>query len=228
MGAEAGYLGKVVIGSAALSANTVAEMGAWNISGMENDMLDETEFTDTFKNYVLGMGDGGTVTFSGNYDSTNTAGQVALKTLYETQASTQAIRLYFGDGYNDYFFCDEDTTCIVQSVDDLGTDQSGLGKIGFTLKVSGGFMRKAVGSWDSSVAYKVDFSDAGFTITKDGGMTSFVALGFVAAQTLIVRGTTLNNSTFTIDAGGVAADVLTVTAATVLEANEETARLISY
>ncbi len=227
MGTEAGFLGKVIIGSSDLSANTVAEMGAWNISGTDGDMLENSQFTDTMKSYLPGMGDGGIITFSGNYDPTNTAGQVVLLTLYETQGSTNALRFYFGSGFADFWFCDENTTCLIQSVDDFGTDQSGLGKIGFTFKVSGGYMRKATGNWDSSVAYKLDFDGAN-AVTKDGGTTAFGSLGFVQNQTLIVRGTTLNNTTYTIATGGVAADVLTIDETNVAEVNEETARLISY
>ncbi len=220
MGTEAGYLGKVSLGT-----DMVAELGQWNITGQENDLLNDTQFEDTLKSFVPGRGDGGIVNFSGNYDPTDTNGQIALRTLYQTQAATNELRLYFGSGVNEFWFCEDETICLMQSLDDVGTDKSGLGKIGFSLKVSNGYMKRAVGSWDSSASYKVDFADAGYTITKDGGTTSFVTLGFTVGQVLTVRGSASNDGRYIILI--VAADVLTVNEALTLEENLETGRFIS-
>jgi len=194
-----GYKGKVTIG-----ASKVAEMGSWSVSGQECEMLEDSEFGDDVKTYVPGRIDGGVVTFSGHYDPDDTV-QTALHTAYQNKTQVNNIRLYYGSGTAEFFFCETDTTCEVQSIDDLGVDQSGLGTIGFSLKVSGNVLKKATAVFDGTIS----FTSSNKRLTRTGG-TSFITLGFVAGQTLTVRGSTNNDGEYTIAAGGVASTYLTV------------------
>jgi len=208
MATEAGYLGKVTI-----ATDKVAELGTWNIAGQAIELVEDSQFGDTFKSWKASVGDGGTVTFSGHYDPDDANGQTALQTLYNTKAETNELRLYFGDGFADFFYCKGDVTCYVSAVSDLGVDQNGLGTIEFTLKVSEGFLRKADACYDATAVYHCSINAVAKTFTKIGGGGTFAALGFVAAQQITVRGFAVatNNVEYTIDAGGVADNVLTTT-----------------
>ena len=89
MSAMGGRLAAVYYGSA-----KVAGIGEWSGSGCIPDIAEATAFGDTVKTWVeVGIGDAGTITFSGNYDPADTAGQVALQALKNTGA--QLTNLYF-------------------------------------------------------------------------------------------------------------------------------------
>ncbi len=211
MGTKAGYLGKATIGT-----DKIAELGAWSITGQEIDIVEDSQLGDTFKSYKSSQGDGGIVTFSGNYDSADTNGQIALLTLFASKESTNEIRLYFGSGFADFFYCKDTVTCNVQSVN-IGTDQTGLGTIEFQLKVSHGWMRKADAAYDAvdGAGYACSIILSPFTMTKASGGSTFGALGFLAGQEITARGWTTagNNKEYTIAGGGVADNVLTTVAA---------------
>ncbi len=71
-----GVNGKVMYGTVVIS-----EMVSWSLSGFSMPVTSApTAFGDTgTKVYeVAELGEGGTVEFNGNYDPSNTAGQVAL------------------------------------------------------------------------------------------------------------------------------------------------------
>lgn len=195
-----GYKGKAAIG-----ADKIAEMGNWSISGQEAEMLEDTQFEDECKSYVPGRIDGGVVSYNGHYDPTDTDGQTALLTAYENKTQINSIRLYYGSGAADFFFCETDVTCEVQSIDDLGVDQSGLGTIGFSLKVSGNILKKATAVFDGTIS----FTEGNKRLTRTGG-ASFVTLGFVSGQILTVRGSTNNDGEYTIADGGVLSTYLVV------------------
>lgn len=185
-----GYRGKVSLGAA-----IIAEMGAWGITGQECEMIEDTQFRDTIKSYVPGRLDGGVVTFNGNYDPDNTE-QTALHTAFQNKTEINNIRLYYDDVAtydNGFFFCETDVTCTVQSIDDLGVDQSGLGTIGFSLKVSGNLLKKASAVFDGIIT----FTSGTKRMTRTSG-TSFITLGFSVSDILTVRGSTNNNGEFTI------------------------------
>jgi len=137
MAVEPGYNGKVEVNS-----SEVLEMGAWSISGMENEMLPSTSFGDDFLEVTPGRGDGGIVTISGNYDPLDTpTGQAYLIARWIDKAAVTDLHLYFGDGDDDYFEKSAGNVYVV-SIDGPSTDQAGLATIGFVCKLSGGYWKK--------------------------------------------------------------------------------------
>ena len=58
-----------------LGANKVLGMGTVALSGVDTDLLDKTEFGDDWKQWEVGLKDGGEFTFNGMYDSADATGQ---------------------------------------------------------------------------------------------------------------------------------------------------------
>ena len=137
MSVQPGYKGKVVANSI-----TVSEMGNWAMSGMLNAMLESSAFEDTFNKYEYGRGDGGTVTFSGSYDPDASAGEGQDYILAAWKAKTDVadLALYYSD--TGYFEPSSGATVKVETVDGPSVDKDGIGTIGFTLRISGGYLEK--------------------------------------------------------------------------------------
>ena len=137
--------GKVTIG-----ANTVVGMGTWSLDGIQTDEFDSSAFGDTWKKFEYGMKDGGTVSFNGHYDPTDTTGQQALQQANLYNSALTDLRLYIDN--TSYFepcqttgyFSPNLTTGAPTKLSNIkitsyniGLDKSGLGTISFTGKVSG-------------------------------------------------------------------------------------------
>ena len=58
----------------------LAGMGKWSIPGAKADLIENTAFGQEFKTRVMGLQDGGTIAFSGNFDSEDSQGQASLRT----------------------------------------------------------------------------------------------------------------------------------------------------
>lgn len=80
---------KVAIGS-----NKVSGMGTVTLSGVESDLLDKTEFGDTWKQWEVGLKDGGELTFEGLFDPDDTNGQEYLRSANENNTEVTDIRFY--------------------------------------------------------------------------------------------------------------------------------------
>jgi hypothetical protein len=119
----------------------VAGMGQLNLSGFTRETLEDTEFGDDIKSFVFGMGDGGTVDFSGIYDPADTTGQVALDALCAagTTLSTGTAGLAFYIDSTSYWSLDAGTMLLTKS-HAITMEKNGLGQISFSAKVSGGKM----------------------------------------------------------------------------------------
>ena len=138
MTAERGYKGKVTLG-----ADTVAEMGRWEWTGINNALLDSSQLGDEFDSFEYGRGNGGVVTFSGWYDPDCTH-QGTLFTAAKDKTDVSTIRLYFGSGASDYFEPDTSVVCKITQCSAVSVDKdaTGLAPISFTMTVSGGVLVK--------------------------------------------------------------------------------------
>jgi hypothetical protein len=133
MAVKVGRLAKV-----ALAANKVAEMGVWSIDGITNDLIESTEFGDSFKTYEFGFSDYGTVSFSGYWDMTDTNGQKILESAHKNKSKIANIRFYV-DAASYYT---PDTTSVTDAGILIETlriafDKAGIGTIEFTAKCTG-------------------------------------------------------------------------------------------
>lgn len=120
-----------------LNGGAISLMGTWSLSGQAVDLLEMTAFQDEYKQYTPGLKDGGTISFSGLYDGTDTAGQTALRNYNANNTSVTDIRLYV----NDTSYWTPSTTsplsfCWVTSFE-IGAEISSLATASFEMKVSG-------------------------------------------------------------------------------------------
>lgn len=137
-------------GKVTLGANTIVGMGTWSLDGIQTDEFDSSAFGDTWKKFEYGMKDGGSVSFNGHYDPTDTTGQQAVQQANLYNSALTDLRLYvdntsyFEPCQTTGYFSPNLTTgaptklsnCRVTSFN-IGLDKSGLGTINFTAKVSG-------------------------------------------------------------------------------------------
>ena len=84
-----GFKGKVTLG-----ANTVLGMGTWSWSGLNRDLLEDTEFSDEADDYIYSLLRCGTISFSGNYKKDDTTGQDVLRAALLNQTEITDIRFY--------------------------------------------------------------------------------------------------------------------------------------
>jgi hypothetical protein len=133
MAVRVGFRGSVRVGT-----YTVAEMGQWSIDGISVELLESTSFGDEWKEYQLGIGDYGTVSFSGNFDMTDTTGQVILESAQRNKSKIGTIRFYVDNTsyYTPNITANSDAGVLMQTVK-ISFDKSGIGKIDFSGKCTG-------------------------------------------------------------------------------------------
>lgn len=219
-----GHRGKVTIG-----AVTVGSMNSWNLPGIENEMLEKPLFGEEWKQFEYGQGDGGEIQFSGFYDADDAAGQTILNGYAESKANCSNLRLYYGKLSSEFYRAIPGAVCLVKNVKKGAVDtKTGLVPIQFTFQISNGYFSRVAGCYAATdISFTHTAGAANDTINKPGG-TTFLAT-FLAGQTLVVEGSTSNNLVLTIKAGGVAANVLTVSEDTITsEAAGGAVSLISF
>lgn len=120
-----------------LGSTKILGMGTWQMSGVNTDLLDKTEFGDTWKQYVLGLLDGGEITFNGLYDPTDSEGQTALRTANE--AGTELTDLRFWVDNTSYWApaTTNPTSHLLISQWQVSVDKAGLAQSSFTAKIAG-------------------------------------------------------------------------------------------
>jgi len=132
MGAQVGRACKIEY-----LGNSIAGMGTWTISGVDIDTLEDTEFADTYKTYLVGLRESGTIAFNGFYDPTDATGQTLLRTAWGVGTAITNIKLYV----NALSYWIPATTGPTSSVYitswDVSADKSGLVACSFTAKISG-------------------------------------------------------------------------------------------
>ena len=130
MAAIGGRLASVYYGS-----NKIAGLGVWTMSGFVPDVLESTAFGDTVKSWVeAGIGDAGTITFSGNYDPADTNGQVALNALQNTGA--QLTNLYFYESTSVFWRVQAGGYLVISKFGAPSMSKNALATVSFECKVS--------------------------------------------------------------------------------------------
>ena len=130
MGSVGGRAAKVTYGSV-----LIAGLGEFSFSGFVPVMQEDTAFGDTVKKYMAaGINDPGTVSFSGNYDPTDTTGQTALDVL--CAAGTGIPNLYFYITATKYWSVDVGGLIFITKSNAVTMTKNGLGTVSFTGQVS--------------------------------------------------------------------------------------------
>lgn len=128
--------GKVMLGSV-----VVANIKEWQISGFTMGTQETTAFGTTVKTYIPdGCGDPGTLSFSGNYDPSDTTGQAALDAL--CVAGTTSTNLYLYANTSTFWRVGTGGNIITTKGLAKTLPQSGLGTTSFEGKVSGAAMEQ--------------------------------------------------------------------------------------
>jgi hypothetical protein len=131
------------LASVELNGNTIAEMSSYTYTGYTADTIDVTAFCDSSKDFVPSLIDPGEITITGNYDYTDTNGQIALEAAVEagTEYGPDEIKFYL-DGQcsgNGYYLTPETGGVIIWTKSKaIGMSAAGVGTIEFTGKLSGG------------------------------------------------------------------------------------------
>jgi len=133
-----------------LGASTIVGQGTWSMNGITLDQLESTSFGDSWKKFVLGMRDGGTLGFNGFYDPADTTGQEALLNYQINGTEVTSLRMYIDNTsywepcQTTGYFTPNDVTGNITvksyaliTTASIGADKSGLMTISFEAKVSG-------------------------------------------------------------------------------------------
>jgi hypothetical protein len=112
-------------------------MFSFEMSGVTTDLLDTTCFGDTWKQVSPGLLDGGTITFSGLYDKTDSTGQAQMRTYNLSQTLVTSLRIYI----DNTSYWTPKTTGPVSGVYvtewKVNGEKAGMVNASFTVKVSG-------------------------------------------------------------------------------------------
>lgn len=131
-----GKSGKVMLGSI-----SVANIKEWSISGFTMGTLETTAFGTTIRTFIPDdAGDPGTISFSGTYDASDSAGQAAIEALCE--AGTTSTDLYLYANTSTFFRVGSGGSIIHTKGKAITFPRIGLGTISFEGKVSGAAMEQ--------------------------------------------------------------------------------------
>lgn len=120
-----------------LGSTTVVGVGSWELNGVATDLVEVSAFGDSLKQYMLGMQDGGTITFSGTYDPADSTGQTQLRTYNEDGTEVTSIRFYIDA--NSYWTPTTTNPASYVLITDwsITASQADSLRMSFTAKVSG-------------------------------------------------------------------------------------------
>ncbi len=133
-----GVNGKVLYGSV-----VVAEQVSWSMSGMSQPTVAApTAFQDTGAKVkvVTELPDPGTIEFNGNYDPSDTNGQIALAAICEV--GTHLTNLYLYANTSTFWRVSGSGYIIVTKANAITLPRSGFGTISFGGDVSSDFMEQ--------------------------------------------------------------------------------------
>lgn len=135
MASAKGKNSKVTVGA---GDSTISLMGTWSISGQAADQLEETAFGDSYKKYVMGLLDGGTVSFSGLFDPADTNGQAVLRTANADSTLLTSVKFWINTVS---YYTPSYTSVIGSGVYitswEIGSEKAGLMTASFSAKVTG-------------------------------------------------------------------------------------------
>lgn len=150
--------------SARAFMHTIANLSNWSLSQPGPELLDKTVMGDDWKQVTPGIRDGGTISFSGFFDWTDTTGQKKLiDDLNAGNVITYPGTPHTSEGWRFELWPDDDTSvgstgrkvgCFKFSTEagtttlskdlvltsvDVGQDKSGIGSISVNMKISDGY-----------------------------------------------------------------------------------------
>lgn len=139
MSAITGKGGKVMYGSVVL-----ANIDEWSIDGFTMETIGTTAFnvsgSTNVNTFISTVGDGGSISFKGNYDPADSTGQRALAAV--CQAGAGLTNLYLYANTSTFWRVGSGGEIIVTKTDAVTLPRSNKGTINFQGKVSGAAMEQ--------------------------------------------------------------------------------------
>ncbi|KAF0234084.1 MAG: hypothetical protein FD177_996 [Desulfovibrionaceae bacterium] len=137
-----------------LGASTVVGMGSVQLNGIAIEQLETTAFGDEWKQFIMGMKDGGELNFSGFFDPDDSTGQEVLRVANLNATDITNLRVYY-DQTSYYELCQttgyfSPTLTSNQKTQksylnitswDVNADKSSVSTSSFKAKISGCFVR---------------------------------------------------------------------------------------
>lgn len=125
------------LASVKLGSTTIAEIGSYSLSGYTVDTIDVTAFGDSAKDYIPSMIDAGEVTISGNYDPSDSTGQMVLEAAVEagTEYGPGEVKFYLDQ--STYLTPKSGGVIIWTKCKAISVSATGVATIEFTGKLSG-------------------------------------------------------------------------------------------
>jgi hypothetical protein len=115
----------------------VQGMGKWDMAGIKTALLDATQFGDVWQQWLLGLSDGGEITFGGILVTPDAAGQDALRQANLLNSQLTDLRFYID---NTSYWAPSTTnpsSYFLITGWRISADKAGLVTSDFTAKLSG-------------------------------------------------------------------------------------------
>ena len=130
------------LASVELNGVVIAEIGSFVLSGYSVDTIDVTAFCDSAKDFIPSMIDPGEITITGNYDTSDLTGQMALETAVEagTEYGPGEIKFFLDgscSGVGNYLTVKTGGVIIWTKSKTISTEATGVASVEFTGKLSG-------------------------------------------------------------------------------------------
>ena len=112
------------------NGNTVAGQGTWTLGGFTREVIEEDSWDLDVKKKYFGVGDGGTITFSGLSDPDDTNGQLLIDSCC-LNSSLTGVTLKFYTDNTSYWRPDTGADILITKCQSITMEKSGMGTVDF-------------------------------------------------------------------------------------------------
>lgn len=140
MATKSGRIADVKIGT-----TTIAGMGTWTLGGFTREVIEEDSWDIDIKKKYFSVGDAGTITFSGLYDTPDATGQALINSacinssVFSGGLSSTSTLNFFIDNTS-YWTVDTGGNILITKCQSITMEKSSMGTVDFEAVVSGGVM----------------------------------------------------------------------------------------
>lgn len=140
MATKSGRIARVKLGAAA-----VAGQGTWTLGGFTREVIEEDSWDLDIKKKYFGVGDAGTITFSGLYDALDATGQNLINSACLNSSAfsggvTAVSTLNFYVDNTSYWTVDTGGHIFITKCQSITMEKSAMGTVDFEGVISGGHM----------------------------------------------------------------------------------------
>jgi len=140
MTTKSGRIAKVELGG-----NRVAGLGTWTLGGFTREIIEEDSWDLDIKKKYFSVGDSGTITFGGLYDTLDVSGQALLNSACQNSSafsgglsSTSTLNFFIDN--TSYWTVDSLGQILITKCKSITLEKSAMGTVDFEAVVSGKHM----------------------------------------------------------------------------------------